>query len=129
MTAAIAGSLALAGCSVFTDPDPVICTAHLEPGIVVEIRDAQTGAALAYGARGAVHEGTFVDSLMPAESSSSDLRDLISRAAAHERPGTYMVEVVHDGYQPWRASAVRVEEGVCHVRQVRLQARLERQAP
>lgn len=118
------GSIWMAGCSGLTHPN-VVCTAEMVPAIVVEIRDARTGAALAYGARGVVRDGAYADSLRPAASSSADLRDLYSRAAAHERAGTYVVEVAHEGYATWTASGVRVPDEVCHVETAELRADLQ----
>jgi hypothetical protein len=124
----IALSAGLAGCSARASVPPTHdrrdCTASLEPAIVVEVRDARTGAALAAGARGAVRDGTFVDSLTPYQSATADPRDMYSRRAANERPGVYAVEVRQSGYRPWDTSGVRVPRDVCHVRTQRLRALL-----
>lgn len=117
------GALGIVGCDGLTEPD-VFCTAEMVPAIVVEIRDARTGAALAYGARGVVRDGAYADSLQPAASSSADIRDLYSRAAAPERAGTYTVEVAHEGYATWTATGVQVRDDVCHVETARLHADL-----
>ena len=116
-------AVAALGCRGVTSPE-VVCTAEMRPGIVVEIRDGGTGAALAYDARGIVRDGAYADSLQPAMSSSADPHDLYARAAAHERAGTYSVEVVHPGYATWTAAGIRVEGGVCHVQTVTLHASL-----
>lgn len=121
---AVAGAAAwIAGCRQLTGPD-VVCTGEMRPAIVVEIRHSRTGAALAYGARGVVRDGAYADSLAPAASSSGDPHDLYSRRAADERPGTYAVEVVHEGYQAWSATGVSVGRDACHVRTVELRADL-----
>lgn len=116
-------AVVLAGC---TNPfGEVSCTASVEPAVVVEIRDARTGAAIAAGARGAVRDGLYLDSLRPYASSGTFPDGLYSRRAADERPGTYVVEVQHLGYRPWMATGVQVDRGECHVGTRTLRAALE----
>ena len=101
------------------------CPAYIKPAIVVTIRDASTGAPLATAARGAVHDVGYIDSLTPHAGIGPDLKILVSRRAADERPGTYFVEVKHPGYRPWTLSGVRAVAGVCGVETRRLSAALE----
>jgi hypothetical protein len=110
-----AGTLLMAGCIEIGDP--VACTADFRYGILVEVRDAGTDLPLA-GARGAVHDGAYVDSLRSWGNSSAF-------AAAGERAGVYLVEVQKSGYQPWTANNVVVTRDECHVRQVQVVARLQ----
>lgn len=117
VTAALLAS-ALSGCEI-TDA----CTTSVEPGIVVTIEDAVTGAPLAGGARGAVHEGAYVDSLTPYGGDGAG--GIVSRAAAYERSGLYAVAVEHPGYESWEESGVRVRQNGCHVGTVDLTAALE----
>jgi hypothetical protein len=120
--AGVAATVAVAGCGRLVDSHN--CTASVEPAVVVEIRDARTGAPLAAGAEGVVRDGAFVDVLRPAEASGPDSTSLYSRRAADERPGTYAIEVRRAGYQTWTASGVRVERGTCHVQTRRVLAAL-----
>lgn len=103
------------------------CPAVIKPAIVVEIRDRRSGAPLADDARGAVHDGAYVDSLMPYEGTGSGAGPLLlfSRRAADERPGNYSIEVRHPGYRTWTLSGVRVFTGQCGVRIRRVSASLE----
>jgi hypothetical protein len=107
-------------------PEGVACTASVEPAVVVEIRDARTGAPLAGSAGGVVRDGMFVDSLRPYESTGAGpgSAGLYSRRGADERPGTYAVEVRATGYTVWTVSGVRASRGVCHVRTQRIRASL-----
>ncbi len=114
----LAAGLTLGGCS-----EGLVCTTSVEPGIVVAIRDARDGAPLAAGARGAVREGSYTDSLRPAVGTGEGV--LLSRAAAFERPGTYVVTVAHPGYAAWERRGVRVLQGDCHVETVHLVADLD----
>jgi hypothetical protein len=108
----------LAGCG--TEP---ICTDEIVPGVVVEIRDAFDDVPLAANARGAVHQGTFVDSLRPHGSVGDGT--LISRAAADERPGEYLIRVEHVSYLTWE-DVVLVRANECHVETVLVSAYLSR---
>jgi hypothetical protein len=102
------------------------CPAEVSPAIVVEIRDARTGAPLANDARGAVHDGAYVDSLTPYEGTGTDAGPLVlfSRRAADERPGDYSVEVSHPGYRAWTLAGVRATAGQCGVKTRRISALL-----
>jgi hypothetical protein len=104
--------------------DATICTTSVEPGVVVEIRDANDDTPLAAGATGRASEGAFSDSLRAYETTA--LGTLLSRAGADEREGTYVVEISHPGYATWTQSGVGVTGNACHVETVRLQARLTR---
>jgi hypothetical protein len=120
------GSIGLIGChNPFAGGD-IVCPAVIEPAIVVEIRDAQTGVPLADNARGAVHDVAYTDSLTPYEGRATSAGlELVSRRAADERPGTYFVEVTHPGYRTWSLSGVRVVKGQCGVKTRRLSAALQ----
>jgi hypothetical protein len=97
------------------------------PGIVVEITDAATGAWIAGGARGAVRDGSYVDSLAPHHFRGDNT--MKTRQAAGDRAGVYEVAVVHEGYRDWSRAGVRVEKAVCSVTTVSLQAAMEPRAP
>jgi hypothetical protein len=114
------GASCLSSCS---QDEPFACTANVAPGVVVEIRDGFDGTPLAATARGAVREGTYVDSLRAYGGLGNGT--LVSRAAAPERPGVYSVTVEHAGYLAWQRDGVRVRAGQCHVETVQLVADLQ----
>ena len=126
----VGGTLALLNCvhrpSKPAEQAGAGCLPETKPAIVVEIRDATTGAALAQLARGVVQHGAYSDSLIAARSESSDPTTMYARRAANERPGTYDVWVERVGYRDWHAYGVRVGAGPCGVSTVQLQARLRR---
>jgi hypothetical protein len=105
--------------------DDYVCPAIVSAAIEVEIRDARTGGALAQHARGAIHDGAYIDSLKPAGSMGSDPSTLFSRSAGHGRPGNYRVEITHNGYRDWSADGIRVTMERCGVRTRQLSAALE----
>jgi hypothetical protein len=116
--------VSLAGCS---NPGArYYCPAVVTPAVVVEIRDAATGAPLANGAKGAVHDGAYVDSLTPYEGIGPDPNTLISLRAADERPGNYAIEITHAGYRTWTVAGVRAVDGACGVITRRISASLAR---
>jgi hypothetical protein len=92
--------------------------------VAVEIRDGFDDTPLAEAARGAVQEGSFIDSLRPYGTVGNGV--LVSRAGADERAGVYSVTVEHDGYGEWRRDGVRVGSDECHVETVLLSAYLQR---
>jgi hypothetical protein len=107
-------SSVLAGCSEWG-----ACTLSVEPGVLVEIRDAADGTPIAASASGTIIDDNFQDSLR--------LHDgALTRAGADERAGTYTVRVLHTGYVLWEQTGVRVRETGCHVDTVTLQADLQR---
>jgi hypothetical protein len=116
--------LALTALAAACSTEPSACTASIEPGIVVGIRDSVTGAPLAEQATGQVEEHLFADSLWAYEASGDPLV-LLSRASAFERPGRYIVTVVAPGYATWIRNQVEVRAGACHVGTVHLDARLQ----
>jgi hypothetical protein len=117
VVAAACAAAITASCGLASEP--YLCTASVEPAVIVEIRDARSGAPLAAEARGVVRDGAYVDSLRPAESSGVAL---YSRRAADERAGTYAIEVQRIGYQTWTASGISVGRGDCHVETRRVTA-------
>jgi hypothetical protein len=119
LRAALLAAVASGGCT-----DGMICTTSVEPGVVVEIRDAVDDTPLAAGATGRVRDGGFSDSLRAYGVTATGT--LLSRAGADEREGTYVVEVSHPGFATWEQSGVRVSGDACHVETVQLQARLVR---
>ena len=106
---------------------PGACTSILVPAIIVEMRDARTGAPLAGLAVGTVRDGAYIDSLRPhSYLDASELTGtMLSRQAAHERSGRYTVEVERPGYQRWTRSDVRVRDADCHVQTQTLRAQLQ----
>jgi len=115
----------LANCGKLPGNRSSSCSSSVEPAVVVEIRDARTGASLAASATGVVRDNSYVDSLRPHEGRGTAPFALTSRAAADERPGTYSVQVYSPGYRMWAREGVRVTRDECHVRTQRLTAGLE----
>jgi hypothetical protein len=110
----------LAGCTT----GPLLCTANVAQSIVVEVRDAATGAPRAAGASGTVRDGGFTYALQPWGYDGSTPGNLLSLAGPYERAGTYAVVLQRPGYRDWSASGVRVTKGDCHVRTITLRASL-----
>ena len=123
----------LAACTESVVPgEAVICTASVEPAIVVRLVDSVTGSqglpGFPYSAElmarrfGSVRDGGYVDSLRASQMHEDTLRSV---AAAGERPGRYDVLVRIEGYRDWHVVGVVVERGVCHVQTVELRAALQ----
>ena len=100
------------------------CTLNVEPAIEVEVRDAGTEDYLAVTPAGVAREGTYQDSLLVWGLTVDVPPRVTSLAGASERAGTYSLHVEAVGYEPWDTAGIRVSEGECHVRTVRLTAGL-----
>ncbi len=118
--------LLLACTDPFEDPfEGFVCTASIEPAIVVRLVNGETGMeglpgfALMARPFGTVRDGGYVDSLRVSSFSEDTLHSVW---AAPERPGRYDVLVRIGGYGDWHALGVTVEGGVCHVQTVELRA-------
>lgn len=110
--------LLVAGC---TGDSPIVCTTEARFGVNIMVRDAATQQPIPAGVRGALHEGTYVDSLQV----MTDIEGRIfSLAGAVERPGNYRIELVATGYLPWSRDNVLVTADRCHVTPVSVQADL-----
>ena len=88
--------------------EDTVCTMEARAAVVVELRDARTGAALTGPATMTVRDGAFVETAeIPAEFSSMGV--------AHERAGVYVVTVRKGGYRDWTRADVAVKSDECHV--------------
>lgn len=90
------------------------------PGIVVEVRDAVTAAAIADGARLIVRDGRYAESV-----DGPPIPGLPYLEAARERPGTYIVTVQKAGYEEWTRFRIWARDDGCHVSTVQLRALLQ----
>lgn len=100
-------TLLVSACSDTSHRDEIVCTTQLVPGIVIEIRDASSGASIAETAEG---EAIDQDGVQYAFEAVGD-----SVATAYEAPGVFVVNVRHDGYVDWSVGGVLVESDECHV--------------
>ena len=118
MAGALVILLSAGGCGV-------ACPLSVEPGLEVEVFDAETNAPLAAGALGLVYAGeTVVDTLRPYDPVESARVLVAHRAGA----GRYTVRITHEGYVPWEQADVIVRRagGDCGgLRTRELQAALE----
>ena len=104
---ALSVALLLSACSDSPHSDEIVCTTQLVPGIVIEIRDASSGASIAETAEG---EAIDQDGVQYAFEAVGD-----PVATAYEAPGVFVVNVRHDGYVDWSVGGVLVESDECHV--------------
>jgi len=81
-------------------------------GIVVTVRDALTGVALADSASGHAYDGAFVDTLRQVP--RVPVFDVSALAGVYERPGIYTVIIRRQGYREWMQVNVVVKRDECH---------------
>lgn len=97
--------LALVGTLGVDCIEPIACTANIEPGVVVQVTDANTGQAVS-DATVTLTEGNYSETLMGYEGTYQ---------GADERPGTYTLTVSADGYVTATVDNLVVTADVCHV--------------
>ena len=101
------------------------CVTIVIAGLIVEVRDAATGEPAAFNARGEIRDLGYFEVLQLELNGVQAPETALRLVGAWERPGVYSVVVRKDGYRDWSSEAV-VDQGVCNVRPVTLQAALER---
>jgi len=117
----VLGAAALSGCS----PANVVCPQIAAPAILLEVREAGTGAPAANGAKGAVQDGAYVDSLRVVGwlGTPSPETELLM-AAAFDRPGTYSITLEKAGYQTWIRAGIVVGTDDCGTQQAQFATQL-----
>jgi hypothetical protein len=111
----IATALLLQGCDFLGEEatDGIVCTLEARPALLVNIQsDSPEPTIIAVTAR----EGTYADS------STFSLTSSGRASLAHERAGTYVVTIERSGNEVWRRSGVGVQQGICHVKTITLDA-------
>ncbi len=123
LAAIFGGALSFSGC----DSGPMACTEELVPGVAIRVFDAESGLPAACGATGYLVSDSYSEELVSASTCSlpDSLQDPELRGA-FERPGLYSVVLIKEGYRRWSRSGIIVRQGVCHVSEVKLEARLSR---
>jgi hypothetical protein len=111
----------LAGCNSDND-DGVVCTTEVISGIAITVIDDVTEAPISCGATALLQESSYEEELTNPESSDCDSTTMLLGAV--ERQGFYNITVQKEGYEYWYAYDVEVTEGLCHVEQVEVEARL-----
>lgn len=122
----LAALLLTSACGIL---EPHDCTTEFRFGLAVAVRDSVTGVPIASGARletrkngVVIDSGTAYPNAFPPNQPVFDAQELLG---AGERAGRYLVTVRKAGYRDWVRSDVVVGEDECHVRPVRLTARLQ----
>jgi esterase/lipase superfamily enzyme len=82
------------------------------PALVVEIRDARTGAPAAYDATViTVRDGISADTVRVWMIAPPEFRTQAVLAGSRDnRPGMYDVTITHPEYQTWHRTGIRVEK-------------------
>lgn len=104
-------------------PGALRCTTSIDPGLIVEIRDARTERWIADSAIVIARSVGYADTLRAGAFGRDGL--IRDRRGVYERAGTYALEVRRPGYQTWQDSGVVVTSGVCHVNTLVLRVDLQ----
>lgn len=114
----LCGMLLLIGCEAVVGGK--VCPASIDPAVVVEVRNAVSGAPEAKNARGRLIDGSYSDSMRVASLNSEGLP--IALEGADERAGTYAVLIEKQGFESWSQSGIDASEGECGVKTEQLTA-------
>ena len=106
-------TVSLGGCGV-TDP---VCTDEARPALGVLAQDSVSGAFVV-GAAVLAHDGSYRDSVLTRTQDGYAF-------LANGRPGRYEVDVRHEQYQDWNATAVEVAADECGPLMVTLVAKMQ----
>jgi hypothetical protein len=119
--------LVVTGCDVLGIGSPY-CTTSLEPAILVDVSDSITGQPVRGRYPVIARSGAYADTadLETSPFVNPDTLYFGPFPLAYERGGRYDVEVKAPQYRVWSQSGIRVTEGECHVRTIRVAARLQR---
>jgi hypothetical protein len=99
------------------------CSSQLANGLIVTVVDSATGSPPAEATLTA-KSATFTETVGPRQPSQTTPPVLIL-STAPERPGVYAVTVRSPGYRDWTRTGIRVTADECHVKAVKLTARLQ----
>lgn len=109
----LAAVVTIAACSSDSATSGGCSPEALQPAIIVQVV-AASGPAPNDSTKGAVHDGDYVDSLRPLQLGVGNIQSL---GAAQNRPGTYNVNIVHAGFEPWEKDSVVVAGTACGIKQ------------
>lgn len=116
----IAAGLAVAACS----SGPISCPQWILSPVVVEVRDAMTGAPSAVGATGTLRSG---ESSWPLELPGVTEQLRLYPVGPPGGPGLYDVLIQKPGYHNWARNRIEVRSGACGIeKEVTVHADLQR---
>ena len=99
------------------------CEDYAAAGILVAVVDSLSGGPVSAGeVTGVAAEGSYLEThtVTPAQAEAG------VPGFALEREGVYYVQFTAPGYRMWSVNNVRVTADMCHVRTVRLTAKMQR---
>jgi hypothetical protein len=101
-----------------------LCDLRALPGVVVTIVDSVTASPVPAEVTVIATHGPYADTAIVAPSGVPPAEAWL----AEERPGFYRVEVRAPGYRTWTSPLLHVMQDDCHVRTVKVTARLQPQS-
>jgi predicted small lipoprotein YifL len=114
---------ALAGCELLSE-GPTTCPAVVEPAIVVEVQNQNTGEYIGTEVEGYITDGSKRDSLRKSGIAQTTPTLIVESLAAGSEGGTYDVYLESTSYESWSRKDVEVDEGECGAETVKLEAKL-----
>ena len=100
--------------TVFADDEPGFCTEELRNGLNINFGDRVTGERLSCAAVIAT-DGDFTTTVHRGCDENGDKGETLIAEGLYERPGTYDITVMHEGYVEWQGKDVVIQADQCHV--------------
>lgn len=91
------------------DNSSINCTEEYVPGLIVTVKDADTGAILNEGAAVTATDGDYSEDLEAISEMSTGFY------GAFERQGSYIISVYKEGYAEYTSDVIEVSADRCHV--------------
>jgi hypothetical protein len=88
--------------------DPVACTQEFVYGLNVTVKDAISEEFLIDNVAVTAVDGSYEEVLMTLPGNNVFF-------GGGERPGTYVIQIIADGYEPFISEPVFVDSDICHV--------------
>jgi hypothetical protein len=100
--------------TVFDADEPGFCTEELRNGLNIGFGDRVTGERLSCAAVIAT-DGDFTTTVHRGCDENGDKGETLVAEGLYERPGTYDITVMHEGYVEWVGKDVVIQADQCHV--------------
>ncbi|MCB0461279.1 MAG: hypothetical protein R2816_08965 [Flavobacteriaceae bacterium] len=90
------------------DKEPIFCTEEFVYGLNVTVKDANTSSIITENITIIARDSEYEEQLMTFEDNNSFL-------GAGERPGSYVLEIIAEGYENYTSEIIQVDSDECHV--------------
>jgi len=100
--------LSILACSQKDDDGQIACTTEFVYGLSITVTDGITGNFVVNNISVTASDGGYFEELMSIEQFENFF-------GAGERPGTYIIQIVAEGYEEFTSEPIQVGANECHV--------------